>query len=106
MTGRVLAAIALVLTLGVLAAGMAITASEGDNLPWWFVLTLALASVGLGYGTTSGRRRQAVLLTASGGLMVMGVLGLLTIGLPLLVAAVLGIVSALLPTFRSGATAP
>lgn len=82
-----LAGAATVLSLGTLAAAFAITGSQGDRPPWWFVLVVALASVGLGYGTVRAAHRRTVLFSASGGLGVMGVRGLLTIGLPLLVAA-------------------
>ncbi len=93
MIARVLAAAASVLALTVLAVGFAITGAQDDRLPWWFVLVVALASAGLGYGVTRGPHRRPVLFAASAGLALMGLLGLLTIGLPLLLAAVLGTVA-------------
>ncbi|MEO5653574.1 MAG: hypothetical protein ABIN79_07055 [Marmoricola sp.] len=107
MSSRVLAAIAMALSLGVLAAAFAITQTEGDRPASWFVLVVATASIGLGYGTAGGAHRRGVLLASSGALVPMGLLGLLTVGLPLLLAAALGFVAALTqPRARSGAAGP
>ncbi len=107
MISRLLAAAATLLCLGVLTVAFVVTRSQGDHPAWWFVGIVGLASVGLGYGVTSGAHRRGVLLTASCAVGAMGVLGLLTIGLPLLVAAAMGVASAEgQPLTRSVAATP
>lgn len=74
---------------------------------WWFVVLLLAALAGLGYGTTPGERRGPVLTAASALLLVLGVLGLLTVGLPLLLAGGLGLVASRTPVVTApGAAGP
>lgn len=93
VTSRVLAAAAAVLTAAVLAAMFAITRDQGDSPAWWFVAMLTVALAGLGYGATSGPHRRPVLTSASVLVLLLGLLALLSVGPPLLVAGVLGFVS-------------
>ena len=107
VTSRVLAAAAALVTLGVLGALVAITRAQGESPAWWFVALLLVAATGLGYGTTRGVRRGAVLTAASGLLMVLGLLGILSIGLPLLFAGVLAFVASRSPrVIPPGAAGP
>ena len=89
-----LAAVAALLSIGVLAALVVITRDQGSPTASWFIALLVAASAGLGYGTTNGPHRRAALLTASVLLLLLGILGLLTVGLPLLVAGALGVAAA------------
>jgi hypothetical protein len=93
MPSRVLAAVAALLSLGVLGALAAITRGQGEAPAWWFVAALLVATTGLGYGSTRGAHRGVVLIAASGLLMTLGLLGILSIGLPLLLAGVLAFVA-------------
>ena len=107
MTSRVLAAVAALLTLGVLGALVAITSDQGESPASWFMVLLLVATAGLGYGTTRGSRRGVVLTAAGGLLMALGLLGILTIGLPLLLAGVLAFVASQSPSASpAGAAGP
>ena len=94
MAARVLAVVAALISLGVLGAIVAITIDQGGWPAWWFIALLVLAASGLGYGATNGPHRVAVVTSTSILMILLGVLALLTVGLPLLVAGVLGLVSA------------
>jgi hypothetical protein len=91
---RVLAAGAVLLSVAVLVALFAITGAEGDSPAWWYVVLLLAAVTGLGYGMTSGSHRVTALLVASILLLALGLLGIFSVGLPLLLAGVLGLVAA------------
>lgn len=88
-----LAGLAALLGVGVLVAIVAITREQGGSPAWWYVALLVVAMAGLGYGATRGPRRRAVLVSASVLALVLGVLGVFSVGLPLLVAGVLGVVA-------------
>jgi hypothetical protein len=94
VTSRVLAAAAAVVTAAVLGAAVVITRDQGDTPAWWFITLLAVGLAGLAYGATSGPHRGPVLTSASVLVLLLGVLALLTVGLPLVVAGVLGFVAA------------
>jgi len=92
------------LAVGAAAVAGAMTAvyrgvieSQGDGSPlWWVQVALVLAALlALAGAPTGHRRRQPVLLAATGLLGVIGLLGILTIGLPILFAAALTLVAAL-----------
>jgi hypothetical protein len=106
VTSRVLAAVATVLALGVLVAVFAITDSQGSSPALWFVVLLAAACTGLGYGAVGGPQRGAVLISASLLVLMLGVLAIFSVGLPLLVAGVLGVIGSRTALLTDGAAAP
>jgi hypothetical protein len=103
----VLAAVAAALAAAVLAAYFAIMSSQDDSPAWWFVALLVVALAGLAYGTTSGPGRGPVLTSAAVLALLLGLLGLLSIGLPLLLAGVVGLVASRATGInRAGAATP
>jgi hypothetical protein len=64
--------------------------AQGEEPAGWVVLTLVVAGVGAAYGTDrTAPRRRAVLGLCASVLGALGLLALLSVGLPILVAAAL-----------------
>jgi hypothetical protein len=82
-------------TAAVTVVYLLIMRAEGDTPAWWFLSGLIIAVVLLAYGAhrDAGRRRPALTL-AGADLLGLGFLALLSIGLPLLCAGVLALISA------------
>jgi hypothetical protein len=78
------------------AAGyVALARSQGDTPAWWFLsLLLASAATALYAARPRAVRRHAALLGAGGLLVVLGLLGLASIGAPILLAGLLCLVAA------------
>lgn len=84
-----------VLTLIMLGVYMAIVREQEDQPAWWFVAVLVIGALGAGYGSNGAAPGRNKALIIAGLLLVgAGVLGLLTIGLPILLAGVLCLVAA------------
>ena len=97
-----LAGAAAVLAVVVAVGYVSIMRQQSDRPVAWFLGSLALGATLAGYGAwTEAVHRRAALLVASVLLMGMGVLAILSIGLPVLVAGLLCGVAA----GRSGAAA-
>lgn len=85
-----------VLALAMLVVYLSVIRQEDDQPAAWAVAALVLGAGAAGYGavrTAPGRR--AALLLAGLGLVVLGVLAILSIGLPILFAGALCLVAAL-----------
>lgn len=83
-----LAAAAALLALAMLVVYGAIMGQQGDRPLLWVDLTLCLAAVAAGYGAVvTAPLRRTVLLAAGLVLSGLGLLAILTIGLPILVGA-------------------
>jgi len=93
VTSRVLAGLAALLGVGVLVAIVQITGDQGGSPAGWYIALLVLAIIGLGYGATGGPRRATVLTSTSVLTLVLGLLGVFSVGLPLLLAGALGLVA-------------
>jgi hypothetical protein len=87
IAGTVTAAVAVIYLL--------IMRADGDTPAWWFLSGLIIAVILLAYGARRDavRRRQALTL-AGANLLGLGILGLLSIGFPLVCAGVLALISA------------
>jgi|SRR4051794_16918391 hypothetical protein len=92
-----LAVVAALVAIAMTAVYRGLIESQGDESPlWWVQAALVLAALlALAGAPTGNRRRGPVLLAATGLLGVIGLLGILTIGLPVLLAAGLTLVAAL-----------
>ena len=93
MAARLLAGLAALLSVGVLVAAFAVWRDQGSSPAWWFVALLVVAIAGFGYGVTNGERSATVLTSASFLVLALGLLAVLSVGLPLLVAGSLGLVA-------------
>ena len=84
-----------VLTLVLLGVYLGIMRDQEDRPAVWYVALLTLGALGAGYGANrAAPRRDKVLPVAGLSLVGAGLLGILTIGLPILVAGVLCLVAA------------
>lgn len=102
-----LALAAAVLALAVLLGYLAIMRQESDVPAAWFVAALVLGSALAAYGANTGaHHRRAALLLAGLMLAVVGVLAILSIGLPILVAGVLCLVAAARSSQRDSTAPP
>ena len=91
----VLALTAAVLALAVLVGYLAIMRQESDEPAAWFVAALVLGPALAVYGARArSRHRRAALLLAGLVLTGVGLLAILSIGLPVVVAGVLCLVAA------------
>jgi hypothetical protein len=69
---------------------------QGDDPAVWVVVVLVAAGIGAGYGSLrNAPGRRPVLGTSAFALAVLGLLAILTAGLPILLAAVLCVLGAL-----------
>jgi hypothetical protein len=83
------------ITLIMIVVYLGLIARQGDDPAAWFVAGLAVAAVLAGYGAVGrARGRRPALLAAGALLLVLGLLGILSIGLPIIAAGVLAIVAA------------
>jgi hypothetical protein len=91
----VLPAIAAAIALFVMGVYVAVINAQHNEVAVWFVAGVAIATVLALYGVVRGVPRREVALYGSGVLFVLlGVAGLLSVGLPLVVSGVLTIVAA------------
>jgi hypothetical protein len=90
-----LALAASVLTLAVTGLYLAVLHSQQGSPAWWALTVLVVGFVGTAYAVRPARahRRTALVLSAVG-LLGLGLLALLSIGLPLLVAGALSVAAA------------
>ena len=90
-----LAAIASVIALVMVVLYIGLIRRQGNDIALWFVSALAAAAVLSVYGTARSAPRRVVALVASGVTMtLLGLAGILSIGLPILVAGVLALLAA------------
>jgi hypothetical protein len=87
-----------VIGLATLAAYLAIIVSEGDDsagevVPWAAAMALAGTAAVAGSLSTPRRHGQSLLRAAAVGFIVVGLLAIFSIGLPLLIAGVLCLVT-------------
>lgn len=86
---------AVTLSLAMLLVYLWIMSMESEPPAYWFVAALIVGTVGAGYGAPADSpNRLAALLAAGGVLMAAGLLAILSIGLPILVAGVLCLIAA------------
>jgi Na+/melibiose symporter-like transporter len=91
-----LAAVACLLTLGMLVAYVSLVRSQGDSVAPWAVAVLLLAAVGTAWSTPRTARYGRQTLVACAVLLgLLGLLAILSIGLPILMAAGLCLVASL-----------
>jgi hypothetical protein len=89
------------LAAAVLAVAMAVVyarlmAEQGDRPLWWVLAVLLIGAGGAVYGSVAGGLRRTTVLVGAGVLLfLLGVLAILTIGLPILLAGALCLVAAL-----------
>lgn len=77
--------VASVLTLGMLVLYLMLIRQQGGGPAAWAVVVLLMAAGAAGYGAVVGApRRRGALFVAGGLLLVLGLLAILTIGLPIL----------------------
>ena len=90
-----LAAVAAAIGLAVLIVYMGLIRQQGGQPAVWFVAGIALAVVLAGYGAARRAPRRVPALAVSGVMLaLLGLVGILSIGLPVLVAGVLALVAA------------
>lgn len=89
------AAVAATLGLIMIVVYAWLLAAEGDTPVLWYLVALVVATVLTGYGAllTAPRRRTA-LITAGVLMVVLGLLGIFSIGAPILIAGVLALAAA------------
>jgi hypothetical protein len=91
----VLAVIAAVIAATMAGLYVGIIKQQEGDVAAWFVAGLAVAVVLALYGAVRSAPRRTPALAVSGGLMaVLGLLGILTIGLPILAAGALALAAA------------
>ena len=89
------------LAAAVLAVAMAVVyvqlmAGQGDRPLWWVMVVLLGGAAACTYGAfATGVRRTTALVGAGAVLVVLGVLAILSIGLPILVAGAVSLLAAL-----------
>ena len=87
---------AALLALAMLAAYTAIMRQQDDGPAGWVVVVLAVGALGAAYGSVTGAPyRRAALVVAAVVLAGLGLLAILSIGLPILLASGLCLVAAL-----------
>lgn len=83
------------LALGMLVVYLVLLRQQDGQPAVWAVAILVLGAAGAGYGAgAAAPHRRGALLAAGGALAVLGLLAILTIGLPILVSAGLCLVAA------------
>lgn len=89
------AAAAAAITAVMLVLYLALIRQQGDEPAAWFVVGLAAAGLLSAYGIVRAAPKRRVVLTASAVLLLgFGLLGLLSVGLPIVGAGVLALVAA------------
>jgi hypothetical protein len=88
-------AVAAVVALGMTGVYLAVIAEQGDGDPApWYLALLVLGSGAAAYAAVRSAPHARVVLAAAAGMLgVAGLLGILTIGLPILLAAGLCVLS-------------
>lgn len=82
-------------TAAVAVGYLLIMRAEGDTPALWFLTGLVIAVILLGYGANRGAgRRRAALILAGVDLLGLGIVGLASIGFPLVCAGVLALIGA------------
>ena len=100
------AVVAAALALVMAVVYLAIMRGESDDPVLWFLAMLILGAVGAGYGATRAAPHRTAALVGAGVLLTAaGVLGILSIGLPILVAGVLSLIAAAASTRQGTAAA-
>lgn len=90
-----LAAIAAVIALIMIGLYIGVISQQGGQVAAWFLVALAAAALLSIYGVARAAPRRGLALTVSGVVMaVLGLLGILSIGLPILGAGVLALIAA------------
>jgi hypothetical protein len=90
-----LAAIAAVIALSMIGLYIGLIRQQGGHVAVWFLAGLAAAALLSIYGVIRAAPRRGLALAVSGVVMVaLGLLGILSIGLPILGAGVLALVAA------------
>jgi len=98
-SGRWWAAVAAVLALLMNGFYLWLIHQQGNSPAIWFVAALAVATLLAGYGALRAAPGRRPALIASGVLMLgLGLVGILSIGLPIVLAGVLAIVGAVRTT--------
>lgn len=93
--GDLIAATGCVLAAVMLAVYVAVVRQQDGEPAAWFVTALAVGVGASGYGAVlAAPHRRLALGLAAAVLMASGLLGILTIGLPILVAGILALVAA------------
>ncbi|WP_030436863.1 hypothetical protein [Actinoplanes subtropicus] len=94
-SGRLWAAVTAAIALLMDGVYLWIIHEQGNSPAIWFVAGLAVAALLAGYGAMRAARGRRPVLIASGVLLLgLGLVGILTIGLPIVLAGVLAIVAA------------
>jgi hypothetical protein len=94
-SGRLCAVVAAVLALLMNGVYVLLIHQQGNSPALWFVAGLAVAALLAGYGALRSARGRRPALIASGVLMLgLGLAGILTIGLPIVLAGLLAIIAA------------
>lgn len=89
-----MAALAAVLALVMAVTYVSTMAQQGDRPAAWFLAALVMGATAAAYGTfPDARHRRVVLLAGALVLGAAGVLGILSVGLPILLAGVLCLVA-------------
>jgi len=91
----VLPAIAALIAAGVAAGYVVLVQAQGNPVAIWFLAGLIGAAVVSGYGTVRTAPRREIALIAAGVVLTgLGLVGILTIGLPVVCAGILTLVAA------------
>ena len=99
------AASAAVIALLMAAAYLALIGAQGGPAALWFVAGLAVSAALAGYGARRAAPRRTPALAVAGAILVaLGLLGILSIGLPILAAGVLALIAAARATTPDTAT--
>ncbi|SBT43207.1 hypothetical protein [Micromonospora narathiwatensis] len=90
-----LPAVAAVIALVMIGLYVDLIARQGGQVAAWFLAGLAVAALGSVYGVARAAPQRRLVLAVSGGVMaLLGLLGILSIGCPILGAGVLALVAA------------
>ncbi|GIF18273.1 hypothetical protein BJ973_008767 [Actinoplanes tereljensis] len=93
--GRRMAMASAALTLIMIVVYLGLISRQGNQPAVWFVAGLAVAAVLAGYGSfAAAPRHRPALFTAGALQLALGLLGILSIGLPIVAAGVLAVVAA------------
>ncbi len=103
-----LAAIACAISAAMGVVYVLVIRAQGDSSPaWWVLAMLGVAAVLTGVAAARRTPRRSVLLLTAGCLLVpLGILGILTIGVPILVAGALAILAGARSRLDGGPATP
>ena len=91
------ALVAALVACGVAVGYVWLIRQENDQPAAWFLGGLVVSALLCGYGSARVPRRRTALAAAGGIMIVLGILGILSIGLPVLVAGIVALVAAARP---------